>query len=52
MSHLIRIYAVCKFSKFRLWYLNSFKILKATKMNIAEFANGVEPDDQFHQLDL
>ena len=25
MSHLIKIYAVCKFSYFRLWYLNSLK---------------------------
>ena len=24
MSHLIKIYSVCKFSYFRLWYLKSY----------------------------
>ena len=25
LSHLIKLYAVCKFSYFRLWYLNSYR---------------------------
>ena len=25
MSHLIKVYIVCKFSYFRLWYLNRVK---------------------------
>ena len=28
MSHLIKVYIVCKFSYFRLWYLNRVKFQK------------------------
>ena len=46
MSHLIKIYAVCKFSYFRLW------LLKSLETKIAEFANSIDIDEAAPHLDL
>ena len=55
MSHLIKNYAVCQFSYFRLWYLKSLKckfIFKAAKMGIVEFVNSADPVEAALQLGL
>ena len=59
MSHLIKIYAVCKFSYFRHWQSKSLKFvillllksgfilltLKLPRKKIVESVNSVDPDE-------
>ena len=45
MSHLIRIYAFCKFSFFICGVLN---LKKMPETKIADFAKSIDPDEAVH----
>ena len=52
MSHLIKVYAVCKFSYFHLWCLIKELMKQKMKIHVAEFANSEDSDEVAHHEPL